>query len=258
MSTLGRKGQASTTASEARFGLNRTPMILMYHGVGDVEEDPNKLCVTPSRFAEQMSWLKRHGLRGVGIGTLIDAMRAGRQRGLVGITFDDGYVNVLEAAVPELLRHGFTASMFILSGLLGGINEWDEGPEWPLVSADQVRELAALGMEVGSHGATHRRLDRVGPDQLEAEVSGSRATITDLIGAPVRGFAYPFGSMNAAARRAVCDAGFDYACAVATPMAELGLMALPRIYVGERDGAGRMTIKRLLFRGYLAVKGRRP
>ena len=103
-------------------------MILMYHGVAEVAEDPNQLCVTPSRFAEQMTWLKRRGLRGVGIGTLVDAMRAGRQRGLVGITFDDGYVNVLEAALPELRRHGFTATMFIISGLLGGSNEWDNGP----------------------------------------------------------------------------------------------------------------------------------
>ena len=64
----------------------------------------------------------------MGIGTLVDAMRAGRHRGLVGITFDDGYVNVLEAALPELLRHRFTASMYIISGRLGGSNEWDEGP----------------------------------------------------------------------------------------------------------------------------------
>jgi peptidoglycan/xylan/chitin deacetylase (PgdA/CDA1 family) len=238
--------------------LRRMPMIMMYHGVADVAEDPNKLCVTPQRFAEQMSWLKRHDLRGVGIGTLVDAMRLGRQRGLVGITFDDGYVNILEAAVPELLRHGFTASMFILSGRLGGANEWDEGPRWPLMFADQVRELAAVGMEVGSHGATHRRLDGVGADQLEAEVSGSRESLGELIGSPVRGFAYPYGFMDAAARRAVHDAGYDYACTVAAPMAELGLMALPRIYVGQCDGAFRMAAKRLLFRGYVAVKGRRP
>ena len=65
-------------------------------------------------------------------------MRAGRQRGLVGITFDDGYVNVLEAALPELKRRGFTASVFIISGRLGGTNDWDEGESWPLLSASQV------------------------------------------------------------------------------------------------------------------------
>jgi peptidoglycan/xylan/chitin deacetylase (PgdA/CDA1 family) len=233
-------------------------MILMYHGVADVVEDPNHLCVTPARFAEQMTWLKRHGLRGVGIGTLVDAMRAGRQRGLVGITFDDGYVNVLEAAMPELQRHGFTASMFIISDRLGGSNEWDEGPRWPLMSASQVGELAAAGMEIGSHGATHVRLAGMSADRLEAEVSGSRASIEELLGTRIRGFAYPYGSMDAAARQAVHAAGYDYACAVRTPTAELGLMALPRIYVGQQDDTRRLTAKRLLFRGYIAATGRRP
>lgn len=258
MANLHEQARPKPQAAHDRLGLGRVPMILMYHGVAEVAEDPNQLCVTPSRFAEQMTWLKRRGLRGVGVGTLVDAVRAGRQRGLVGITFDDGYVSVLEAALPELLRHGFTASMFIISGRLGGLNEWDEGPRWPLMSASQVGELAAAGMEIGSHGATHLRLAGLGPGQLEAEVRGSRASIGELVGAPVGGFAYPYGSMDAAARQAVREAGYDYACAVQTPMNELGLMALPRIYVGQRDSAGRLAVKRLLYRGYIAVKGRRP
>ena len=114
--------EGATTAAD-RLGLSQVPMILMYHRVAEEAESP--LCVTPRRLAQQMTWLKRHGLRGVGVGTLVDAMRARRQRGLVGITFDDGYVNLVEAALPELLRHGFTATMFICSGLLGGISNWE-------------------------------------------------------------------------------------------------------------------------------------
>jgi peptidoglycan/xylan/chitin deacetylase (PgdA/CDA1 family) len=251
------KPRAAPSTATDRLGLGRVPMILMYHGVTEVAEDPNALCVTPSRFAEQMTWLKRHGLRGVGIGRLVDAMCVGRHRGLVGITFDDGYVNVLEAALPELLRHGFTASMFIISDRLGGSNEWDEGPVWPLMSADQVRELDAAGMEIGSHGATHARLAGIGAGRLETEVSGSRASLGELLGIRIRGLAYPYGSMDAAARDAVRAAGYDYACAVQTPMAELGFMALPRVYIGQRDDARRMAAKRLLFRGHIAVRGRR-
>jgi peptidoglycan/xylan/chitin deacetylase (PgdA/CDA1 family) len=250
--------------------LDCVPTILMYHNIAEVGEDPKHLCVTPARFAEQMSWLRAHGLRGVGIGTLIDEMHAGRQHGLVGITFDDGYVSVLESAVPELLRHGFTATTYVISGRLGGSNEWCEGPAQPLMSAEQVGELAAAGMEVGSHGVTHVRLAGIGADQLEVEVSASKASIGGLIGAPVRGFAYPYGSMDPAARRAVRDAGYDYACATETPMAELGIMALPRITVLDRDGPRRLAAKRflftggprplaakrLLFRSYTAAKGR--
>jgi peptidoglycan/xylan/chitin deacetylase (PgdA/CDA1 family) len=239
-----------------RVGLGRVPMILMYHGVADVPEDPNLLCVTPGRFAEQMAWLDRRGLRGVGVGTLVDAMRAGRARDLVGITFDDGYVNVLDSALPVLLRHDFTATMFVISGRLGGTNEWDDGPSWPLMSADEVAELAAAGMEIGSHGATHVRLAGISGDRLAAEVGGSRMDLTALLETEIRGFAYPYGSMDAAARRAVADAGYAYACAVQTPVPELGMAALPRIYAGQRDTPARMAVKRLLYRGYIAVKGR--
>jgi peptidoglycan/xylan/chitin deacetylase (PgdA/CDA1 family) len=240
-----------------KLGLSRVPLILMYHRLAEVAENP--LCVTPSRFAEQMTWLKRHGLRGVGIGTLVDAMRAGRECGLVGITFDDGFVNLVETALPELLRHGFTATMFIVSGLLGGTNKWDEGkcPVWRLMSPDQVRELAAAGMEIGSHGVTHLPLADAAPDQLKAEVSESKASLAELLGTPIRGFAYPHGSMDTAARRAVRDAGYDYACAVMTPMTELGFMALPRMFIAECDGDIRMAAKRLLYRPYIAVHGRR-
>jgi peptidoglycan/xylan/chitin deacetylase (PgdA/CDA1 family) len=241
-----------------RLGLGRVPLILMYHGVADVAEDPHQLCVGPARFAEQMATLKRMGLRGVSVGTLMDAMRDGHHRGLVGITFDDGYLNVLEAALPELKRRAFTASVYIISGRIGATNEWDEGPEWPLLTGRQVTELAEAGLEIGSHSTTHVRLAGLDEAQLETEVSGSRASLGELMGAPVRGFAYPYGSMDAAARRAVRDAGYDYACAVQTPMADLGIMALPRVYIGQQDSAARLAAKRILFRGYIAVKGIRP
>ena len=257
MTALGHNRGIGCQAPFGRLTVRRMPMILMYHGVADVTEDPNQLCVTPGRFAEQMATLQRLGLRGVSVGTLVAAMRCGRQRGLVGITFDDGYLSVLESALPELHRRGFTASVFIISDRLGGTNEWDGGPAWPLLSGHQVEKLAAAGMEIGSHGATHTRLAGLPACQLEAEISGSRARLGELVGAPLRGFAYPYGSMDTAARHAVRDAGYDYACAVRTPAADLGLVALPRIYVGQDDGAARLTAKRLLYRGYLAMKGHR-
>jgi peptidoglycan/xylan/chitin deacetylase (PgdA/CDA1 family) len=231
-------------------------MILMYHGVADVTEDPHQLCVAPRRFAAQMAWLERHGLRGVGVGTLVDAMRAGRQRGLVGITFDDGYKSVLEAALPELQRRGFEATVFVISGRLGGTNDWDEGPSWPLLSAGEVGTLVAAGIEIGSHSVGHTRLAGAGDEELAAEIAGSRAALADLTEREIRGFAYPYGSADNAARSAVRDAGYDYACTADTPAADLGATALPRIYVGQHDGPGRMAVKRLVYKGYIAIKGR--
>ena len=93
--------------------------------------------------------------------------------------------------------------------------------------------------------------------ELAGEVGGSRAALTGIAGTPIRGFAYPYGSIDAPARQAVRTAGYDYACAVETATPDLSLAALPRIYVGQRDNPGRLAAKRLLYRGYIAVKGRR-
>lgn len=248
--------RAARWLEDGQLKLRDTPMIFMYHGVADVDEDPNQLCVSPARFAEQMAWLARRGLRGVGIAELVDAMRAGRQRGLVGLTFDDGYINVLETALPVLRQHGFGATAYIISDRLGGTNEWDEGPVWQLMTGDQVRELAEAGIEIGSHAATHMRLAGATPAQLTAEISESRTSLGALLGTEIRGFAFPYGSMDAASRQAVRDAGYEYACAVEASTAEIGLMALPRLYVGEQDDARRMTVKRLLYRGRIAMRSR--
>jgi peptidoglycan/xylan/chitin deacetylase (PgdA/CDA1 family) len=248
--------RAARWLADGQLKLRETPMIFMYHGVADVAEDPNQLCVSPSRFAEQMAWLARRGLRGVGIAELVDAMRAGRQRGLVGLTFDDGYTNVLETALPVLRRHGFGATAYIISDRLGGTNEWDKGPVWQLMTGGQVCELAAAGIEIGSHAATHMRLAGASPAQLTAEISESRTSLGALLGTEIRGFAFPYGSMDAAARQAVRDAGYEYACAVEASTAEIGLMALPRLYVGEQDDARRMTVKRLLYRARIGMRSR--
>lgn len=252
------------TAPEPRIAVRRLPMVLMYHTVGIVSRDPNLLCVAPGRFAAQMAWLRRRGLRGVDVATLLAARRENRADRLVGLTFDDGYAGVLEHAVPVLREHGFTATVFVLPGRLAGVNDWDDGTPWPLLSAAQLTELASAGMEIGSHSATHTALAGAAPGVLAAQVAGSRARLRDLTGQPVRGFCYPYGAVDERARDAIRGAGYDYACAVG-PAGPPGPYALPRVYAGQADGPARLAAKRLLYRAYFArdyyrnlLKGNRP
>jgi peptidoglycan/xylan/chitin deacetylase (PgdA/CDA1 family) len=256
--TVLRGAHTEAIARDGEPRVRRDPLILMYHGVAEVPEDPNQLFVSPGRFAEQMAWLERRGLRGVGVGSLIDATRENGGRGLVGITFDDGYASVLESALPELKRRDFGATVFVLSERLGGTNDWDVGPTWPLLGAHEVEALAASGIEIGSHGSTHLRLAGATPEQLASEVQASRRTLSALVGTEIRGFAYPYGSFDGAARRAVRDSGYDYACAVAAPRAEQGSTALPRIYIGQKDDAVRMSVKRIVHQSHNLVRGIRP
>ncbi|KJK54893.1 polysaccharide deacetylase family protein [Saccharothrix sp. ST-888] len=224
-------------------GSRAAPWILMYHSVADEEEDPYLLTVSPERFAAQMAWLSRTGRRGVSIRELLRATAAGRADHLVGLTFDDGYADFAQHAVPVLHTHGFTATAYVVPDLLGSENGWDTmGPRKQLLTVDQVTELAAAGWEIGSHGLGHRALPGLPADILAEQTSQSRRALEDLVGEPVTGFCYPYGAVDLPAALAVRDAGYDYACAI--QHSELtGRFALPRSYVGNRDGALRLLAK---------------
>jgi peptidoglycan/xylan/chitin deacetylase (PgdA/CDA1 family) len=218
----------------------------MYHSVGDPSDDPYLVTVGPQRLAAQLRWLNRHGLTGVSMRELLAARAAGRGRRLVGLTFDDGYADFLELAVPALRQHGHTATVFVLAGRLGGSNAWDpEGPRKPLLDADGIRAAAAAGMEIGSHGLRHVDLTAAGDAELAREVTGSRTLLAELTGTPPTGFCYPYGAVDPRSLLAVRRAGYSYACAV-DPGPLAGPLALPRAYVGHRDTAPRLHAKRWL------------
>ncbi|HZG04072.1 MAG TPA: polysaccharide deacetylase family protein [Streptomyces sp.] len=218
----------------------------MYHSVAEHTEDPYKITVSPGRLDRQLRWLRRRGWRGVGVGELLRERAAGRGAGLVGLTFDDGYADFIEEAVPLLRRHGCTATVFVLPGRLGGSNEWDPlGPRKPLLTEAGIRAAVGAGMEIGSHGLLHLDLTRADDDTLRRETEGSRLLVEEITGRPARGFCYPYGTVDRRVVRAVRAAGYDYACAI-DPGPLTGPYALPRVHVGEEDTSLRLYAKRLL------------
>ncbi|HEX6498859.1 MAG TPA: polysaccharide deacetylase family protein [Micromonosporaceae bacterium] len=219
------------------------PTMLMYHSVAHERDDPYRITVAPDRFARQMRWLARRGLRGVSVRDLLTAAATGDGRRLVGLTFDDGYADFVTNALPVLSRLGFGATLFVVAGKLGGYNDWEaDGPRKPLMSAGDVRDVARQGIEIGSHTMRHPHLPWTDGEELRYEVAASRAVLGDLVSAPVVGFCYPYGDLSAEAEAAVADAGYGYACATWSA-ARLDRYALPRTYVGQRDGPLRLTVK---------------
>ncbi|WP_019544551.1 polysaccharide deacetylase family protein [Streptomyces sulphureus] len=218
----------------------------MYHSVSSGTEDPYRITVPRERLEEQLRWLLGRGLSCVGVGELMAARAAGRDRGLVGLTFDDGYADFVDEALPVLLRHGCTATVFVLPGRLGGVNSWDPlGPRRPLLSADGIRAAASAGMEIGSHGLLHTDLTTAPDTRLKQETAHSRALLTELAGTAPRCFCYPYGAVDARAINAVRDAGYRYACAI-SPGPLTGPFALPRVHIDASDTPFRMRLKQLL------------
>jgi peptidoglycan/xylan/chitin deacetylase (PgdA/CDA1 family) len=221
------------------------PRVLMYHSISR-QGDYDALCTSPERFEAQMLHLKRHKLRGVTMRELCRAMNTGDARGLVGLTFDDGYEDFLSTALPTLETLGFSATLFVVAGMLGEENTWEHrgGPRirLRLLDADGVREISERGMEVGSHTVTHPRLSGLDTEMLAREVGDSRQMLGEIVGTPVEGFSYPYGDLDGPAVRAARSAGYVYAVAT-KKQTEYGIHDWPRTYVGEKDSPLKFGVK---------------
>ncbi|WP_332113028.1 polysaccharide deacetylase family protein [Streptomyces sp. ActVer] len=216
----------------------------MYHSVGDCSDDPYRITVSPDRLDRQLGWLRRRGLRGVSMADLLAARARGEGKDLVGLTFDDGYADFTDNALPVLRSWDCGATVFVLPGRLGGTNEWDPlGPRKPLLTADGIRRLADTeGLEIASHGLTHVDLTKADDALLGAEAGGSRALLSELTGREVLGFCYPYGTVDQRVADVVRAAGYEYACAI-DPGTLTGPFALPRVHIGENDTSWRLLLK---------------
>jgi len=195
--------------------------ILMYHQIGPPRPGSalNRWRVTEEDFRWQLDALLGRGYRGVALRGLFEAPSAGPRRAV--LTFDDGYRGVFERALPALKDRGFRATVFVVADRLGGVNDWDgETPGEALLSADEVRALHADGLEIGSHGATHRALTSLSDAELSREVAGSREALERLVGAPVTSFCYPFGDFDDRVVEAVRRAGYRAATVIRGGIAE--------------------------------------
>lgn len=197
--------------------LLRVP-ILTYHSI---DSSGSVLSVSPTDFAKHMQSLERNGFTGIRLDRLLDAFEGGGALPPkpVVITFDDAYVNFFEHALRPMHDAGFSATVFAIAGLIGKANSWEGQassiPRLPLLDWSALREIVSMGFEIGSHGFTHVRLDRVPADRLHYEIVSSRHALEDGIGEPVATFAYPFGAQHA---KSVAIASEHYRGACTTRM----------------------------------------
>jgi peptidoglycan/xylan/chitin deacetylase (PgdA/CDA1 family) len=213
--------------------------VLLYHHIGDLGSRTHpSLTVSRPRFESQMHWLMRRNFSGVSSFSWSDWLNEGRPlppRPIL-LTFDDGYADLADAALPVLERLGWSATVFIAASTVGGRNAWDEPATHRILSAEEIRTWAARGIEFGAHGATHCDLTGVGEEQLRQEVVGSRDALADLLGRPVTAFAYPHGAHDARVRELVANS-FELAFGIEEGLndAETDRMRLRRTMVQPGD-----------------------
>jgi peptidoglycan/xylan/chitin deacetylase (PgdA/CDA1 family) len=108
--------------------LTSPAVILMYHRVTELANDPYLLAVTPRRFADHLKAIRAHGVP-MRLEELVGSLRNGKvpARAVV-VTFDDGYADNLHCAKPLLARYEVPATVFVTAGQVGCGREfwWDE------------------------------------------------------------------------------------------------------------------------------------
>ena len=188
--------------------------ILCYHRIAELPtSDPlSSFSITPQAFARQMRWLIACRYRILPLAALAAPASPQPPRCAV-ITFDDGYLDTYEEALPILQQQGFPATVFLVSGWLDGTEKKCQPPA-TVLQRSHVLEMSQHGITAGAHSRAHRRLDDLSSSALWAEVAGSKADLESALGLPIRFFAYPYGLYNPAVGQAVRSCQYDLAVAV--------------------------------------------
>jgi peptidoglycan/xylan/chitin deacetylase (PgdA/CDA1 family) len=210
--------------------------VLCYHQIrpltaSDAAEDRTYI-VPPKVLDAQLTALQRAGFASVSADDVAAHMAAGKPlpRKPVLITFDDASAGQYTRALPILRRHGFNATFFIMTVVLG-----KQG--W--LSRGQVRALDREGMQIAAHTWDHSAVPSYAEDDWRVQISEPKAQLEAIVGHRVDAFAYPFGQWNAAATGHLRDAGFRIAFQLSDAIDPAApMLTVRRVLVGP-DVSGR-------------------
>lgn len=213
--------------------------ILMYHQVDIPPPKGARLrgsTVHPKRFAAQMRWLKHLGYKGLSLSELVPYIKGEKVGKVVGVTFDDGYQNVYENALPILNNLGFSSTNFIVTGEIDGENHWAQRTgslPSKLMSVEQIQDWHAQGQEIGSHTVSHIYVGKASQEEALFELRQSKEVLEQILQKEVGAFCYPYGSESHEARQWVAEAGYKIAVSTKRGLVRDNddIFALPRVNI---------------------------
>jgi len=188
-----------TILDESSVPVTQRLPILAYHSI---DEFGTSISVSPEVFRRQMQWFADRGWRTLSLAEAAQRLKTGASippRSFV-LTFDDGMPSLLSEAAPVLSEHGFTATTFVVTGLVGRPPDWYRMPQpyrtSPLLDRAGLERLASIGWELHPHTHDHPVLPHL-PLSVQADQIGrSRSLVQEWFGQSGSVLAYPFGQIN--------------------------------------------------------------
>jgi peptidoglycan/xylan/chitin deacetylase (PgdA/CDA1 family) len=213
--------------------------ILLYHSVSETATPAYRpFAIDPETFALQMDVLIASGRTALTVGQYVSLLRSGAElpERPVVLTFDDGFRDFREFALPVLAVRELRATLYLVSVYIEEKARWLEGlgeGDRELLGWKELCECQAYGIELGSHGHSHSELDTLPLVEAQEEIVLSKHILEESLGTEIGTFAYPHGYHDRRLRAAVIAAGYTSACAVKNAVSPFGddPFALARITV---------------------------
>ena len=202
-------------------------MILFYHRVSN--ESPNPWSISDAGFEEQITWMQQN-FDMVDLAECQKRMRDGNNtRPTVSITFDDGYADNCNFALPMLIERGIPVTYFVTHHTVNGqpfAHDVERGQPLAPNTNESLRALSGAGVEIGGHTRNHPDLGKIhDQEQLFDEVITASKEMEELIEQKIRYFAFPFGkfeNLNPVVFKMLKDEGFDGVCSAYGGLNEIG------------------------------------
>ena len=204
--------------------------VLVYHSISTPPEPMlGEIDISPQRFAQQLRWLSRSGR----VVPLVETLGARKSKGLVAITFDDGYRDNLTVALPLLEKFQLPMTLFVTAGFVDR-----DG----FLSEEELRELSRHPLiTIGAHGLWHRDFNGLELDDARFELIESRRLLEEITGQRVDLMAWPFGECKPDVERLSAECGYRAAWSVWK--GTNGEHSRRRVPLGRRDNLIRFAAK---------------
>ena len=224
-------------------------VVLCYHAVSPTWG--SELAVTPAQLRLHVAAMLKRGFRPA---TFHDAITAPPAKRVLAVTFDDGYRSMREFAYPVLSELGVPATVFMPTDFIGrdepmswpGVESWaasEHADEMLPMGWDDLRWLTDRGWQIGSHTCSHPHLPTTRDEQVERELTESKAVLEEGLGRPCPSIAYPYGGVSPRIVAAAGRAGYETAAALWHPQGDHEALTWPRVPLYRDDAPWRVALK---------------
>ncbi len=219
---------------------------MLHHVADHPHPSLEKWCISHKKFIELLNCIDSKGLETTTFSEINERKfsKTDLEKKVI-ISFDDCPSALFDFAIPELLKRNMIAVFYMPSKYVGGINIWDVKEHAmasvELMSAAQLKQLIGLGMEIGSHGEKHIRLNLISEQEAFEDISNSKKTLESLLDTKIYSIAYPYGKIPKKYNNLLTKAEYQFGVSIYS--AFQSKYTLRRFAINETDDKKTIELK---------------